>query len=63
MKQKTHQGTKKRVKITKTGKMLKGKVRNSHLYRKQRVSKKHRKSRTDSIKNGFVTKIKKLINI
>ncbi|PIR43816.1 50S ribosomal protein L35 [candidate division WWE3 bacterium CG10_big_fil_rev_8_21_14_0_10_32_10] len=62
MKQRTHKGAKKRIRITKKGKMLKGSVNNSHLYRKQRSSVKHKKSRTDEVKAGYVQRMKALIN-
>jgi len=61
MKQKTHKGTVKRIKKTKTGKLIKGKVNNSHLFRKQSANKKMRKKRTNNIKDGFVQKINKLL--
>ena len=67
MKQKTHQGTKKRIKITKKSsgrkKLLKGSVVNSHNKRKYSASKKFRKKRKDELKQGHVDRIKKLLNI
>lgn len=63
---KPHRGAKKRIKVTnkkgeKVGKLLKGSVRNSHLYRKETASSSYRKKRTDEVKAGYVKKVKKLI--
>lgn len=63
MKQKTHKGAKKRIKISKSGKMSKGTVVNSHNKRKQGSSKKFRKARESELSMGFGKKLKKMINI
>jgi large subunit ribosomal protein L35 len=60
MKAKTHKGTVKRIKRTKTGKMLKGKVHNSHLARKEDTSSRMRKKRTDEVSKGYAKKVRKL---
>ncbi|NCT55392.1 50S ribosomal protein L35 [bacterium] len=66
MKQKTHKGASKRVKMTKKGKsnskMLKGAVNNSHLKRKKTASNKHRKKLMSEVSKGFAKRIRRLIN-
>lgn len=68
MKQKTHKGAQKRIKMPKKGKgksttMLKGAIRNSHLKRKDGASTRHKKKRQTQVSKGFTKRIKRLINI
>ena len=63
MKQKTHQGLSKRIKITKNKKMIKGSVVNSHLKIGNSTSKTHRKARKSEVSKGFVKKFRKLLSI
>lgn len=64
MKMKTHKGTAKRIKRTKKGKLLKGKVNASHLKAKVDVSKKYKQKRKTQISTkGYVKKLKKLLGI
>ena len=51
-----------RVKITKTGKILKKQVRTGHLKRKWSTNKKHRKNKTKSQKNsGHIKLFKRML--
>ena len=66
MKQKTHKGASKRIRMTKKGKgsnakILKGAVNNSHLKRKQDANLRHRKKKLSPLSKGFVKKIRRLI--
>lgn len=63
MKQKTHKGLSKRLKITKNKKMLKGKVVNSHLKVKNTANVKVRKKQKTEVSKGFVKKFRKLLSI
>lgn len=63
MKSKTHKGASKRIKVSKKGKVTKGKVVNSHNKRKQGASKKFRKSRKNEISKGFEKKLRKLVSL
>ena len=63
MKQKTHKGLSKRIKVTKNKKLLKGKVVNSHLKVKNTVNKKVRKKLMSVVSKGFVKKFRKLIKV
>ncbi len=64
MKMKTHKGTAKRIKKSKKGKLLKGKVNASHLKAKVDVSKKFKQKRFTQINTkGYIKKIKKLLGM
>lgn len=63
MKQKTHQGAKKRIKVSKTGNIFKGAVNNSHLKRKQASNVKHRKKKFSEMSKGFTKRLRRLVNI
>ena len=63
MKQKTHKGVSKRIKITKKKKMIKGSVVNSLLKVGNTTSKTYRKARTSEVSKGFVRKFRKLLSI
>lgn len=63
MKQKTHQGLSKRIKVTKNKKLLKGKVVNSHLKVKNNANQKVRKKLTSNVSAGFIRRFRKLIKV
>lgn len=59
---KTRKTLAKRVKITKTGKILKKQTRNGHLKRKMDTSRKNRKSKTLQQENeGHIKVLRKLL--
>ncbi|CAN5628386.1 50S ribosomal protein L35 [soil metagenome] len=57
---KTHSGTKDRVKVTKTGKVLRGKAGMNHLLSKKSKSRKRRLNISSSVGNSKVAKNLKL---
>lgn len=58
---KTRKSVSKRIKITSTGKFLKGSIDNSHLKRKEDSSSKARKARKTEISKGFAKRMKKMM--
>jgi large subunit ribosomal protein L35 len=58
---KTRKSVSKRIKITSTGKFLKGSINNSHLKRKEDSSSRARKARSTQISKGFAKRIKKMM--
>jgi ribosomal protein L35 len=61
-KQKTKKTLTKRIRITKTGKVLKKKLRTSHLKSKWNTNKRHRKAGTEEVTGkGYKKMFKKLL--
>jgi large subunit ribosomal protein L35 len=56
---KTHSGTKKRVRITKTGKLVRGHARLSHFLQKKSGSRKRRLNRAGSFEGHNARNIKR----
>jgi large subunit ribosomal protein L35 len=56
---KTHSGTKKRAKITKTGKIMRGHARLNHFLQKKSGSRKRRLNRAGTITGGQAKQIKR----
>jgi large subunit ribosomal protein L35 len=56
---KTHSGTKKRVRITKTGKLVRGHARLNHFLQKKSGSRKRRLNRPGSITGGQAKQMKR----
>ena len=61
MKLKTHKGVQKRIKVTATGRLLRRRVRTSHLKTKQSSNKKREKSRLVEIRPADKKKINQLL--
>ena len=55
-KQKTKKTLKKRIRLTRTGKILKKKLRTSHLKSKWTANRKHRKAGTEPVQNKKLQK-------
>lgn len=60
-KQKTRKGVAKRFKVTKTGKVLRGRQYGRHLRRKKSKSAKRRHAEPGLVKGKFAKKIKRMI--
>ncbi len=59
---KTRKTLMKRIKVTKSGKILKKQNRTGHLKRKWTANKKHRKNRMNEVESvGYMKKIKQLL--
>jgi ribosomal protein L35 len=59
---KTKQTLKKRIKITKNGKLIRGQIRTGHLKVKWSANKKHRKNKPETQDNkGHIKKFKKML--
>jgi large subunit ribosomal protein L35 len=56
---KTHSGTKKRIKITKTGKVMRGHARLNHFLQKKSGSRKRRLNRPGTVTAGQAKQIKR----
>ncbi len=61
MKQKTHSGAKKRIKITGSGKLKRRRAFSSHLKRKKDVTRKRKYARDYDISKADIKRLKKLI--
>lgn len=60
-KQKTRKSAAKRFRLTKTGKVLRGRQHSSHLKRKKSKSQKRRTKRLTELKGKFKSKIKRML--
>jgi len=60
---KTHSGTKKRVRITKTGKVMHRHTRLNHFLQKKRESRKRRLSRTGTLTGQQAKNIKRKLGV
>ena len=60
---KTHSGTKKRVRITKTGKVIHRHTRLNHFLEKKREARKRRLSRTGTISGRQAKNIKRQLGV
>ncbi len=60
-KQKTHKSTRKRVKTTKSGKLLRGRTGGRHLLSQKRPKKKRRASQLEEVSRVDAKRFKKLI--
>lgn len=60
---KTHSGTKKRVKVTKTGKVVRRHTRMNHFLQKKRMARKRRLSRTATITGSQAKNIKRQLGV
>jgi len=60
---KSHSGTKKRVRITKTGKMLRGNAATHHFLRNQTKRGKRAKTADSEIRKGVKKSIKKALGV
>lgn len=62
-KMKSHSGTKKRIRITKTGKMLRGNAAGNHFQMKQTKRGKRAKTTDSEIRGGMKKSIKKALGV
>ena len=62
-KQKTHSGTKKRIKVTGTGKLMHERTNKRHLLEGKSSRRKRRLSGTDELSKGDTKKAKKLLGL
>jgi large subunit ribosomal protein L35 len=62
-KMKTHSGTKKRFKITKTGKVLRRRATGNHLLQKKSASRKRRLAGTETITGKQVKTLKRKLGV
>jgi large subunit ribosomal protein L35 len=60
---KTHSGTKKRFKITKTGKVLRRRATGNHLLQKKSASRKRRLAGTETISGKQVKSLKRKLGV
>jgi len=60
---KTHSGTKKRVQITKTGKVVRGHARLNHFLQKKSGSRKRRLNRPGEMTGGQAKQIKRKLGV
>lgn len=60
---KTHSGTKKRFKITKTGKVLRRRATGNHLLQKKSASRKRRFAGTETISGKQVKNLKRKLGV
>lgn len=60
---KTHSGTKKRFKITKTGKVLRRRATGNHLLQKKSASRKRRLAGTETISGKQVKTLKRKLGV
>lgn len=60
---KTHSGTKKRVRVTKTGKIMRRHTRLNHFLEKKRESRKRRLARPDTITGKNARNIKRKLGV
>jgi large subunit ribosomal protein L35 len=60
---KTHRATKKRVRITKTGKLVRGHARLNHFLQKKSGSRKRRLQRSDTITGGQAKQMKRKLGV
>jgi large subunit ribosomal protein L35 len=60
---KTHRATKKRVRITKTGKLVRGHARLNHFLQKKSGSRKRRLKRSDTITGGQAKQMKRKLGV
>jgi large subunit ribosomal protein L35 len=60
---KTHSGTKKRVKITKTGKVVRRHTRLNHFLQKKRQARKRRLGRTATLSGRQAKNIKRQLGV
>jgi large subunit ribosomal protein L35 len=60
---KTHSGTKKRVRVTKTGKVVRRHTRLNHFLEKKRAARKRRLGRTATLSGRQVKNIKRQLGV
>ena len=60
---KTHSGTKKRVRVTKTGKLLHRHARLNHFLEKKRGSRKRRLSRVETLHGSSARNIRRKLGV
>ena len=60
---KTHSGTKKRVRVTKTGKVLHRHARMNHFLQKKSASRKRRLSQTQAFSGAYAKNIKRKLGV
>jgi len=60
---KTHSGTKKRVRVTKTGKLVRGHARLNHFLQKKSASRRRRLHRPDTFSGGQAKQIKRKLGV
>ena len=62
MKQKTHSGTKKRFRVTRTGKVMTKNQNRNHLLEKKPAKRRRRLAGTEALAPGAARVVKKLLN-